>query len=468
MKNYFLFLMAFVLMLSFFSCSQDDPVEEDIRKEVMVTATFRGLSSSVTPRALDNSWETGDAIGLFMKGVNTNLSEDALAYNVKYTTTGSTAFKNLSESKVYFPFDKSKVDFISYYPYKENLNGLTYPVDVSDQSSLSAIDLMYSDNAKGANSTNENVNVEFEHQLSNVIVSVDIGDTGKEPTDFSVKITNVNTKASFSLANGLISDAKAIGDVSFNVDATNTKAQAILLPDIDLTDNTLVVTIDESSYLYDLSKSNPDKSFEKSKKYEFELTLRAGQGPDLDGLTATIKDWIATVPENGFADEIPITGGDEGGKTEPDEGETPLDPDAGGEDGDPQTGPVEGDGTQENPYTIAQSINLTEGSGVWIKGYIVGGYKTSNLADFTSETSSVFEFTAALADVKSETLIDRILPVDIEKAPRDLYKKINLKDNPLNMDKEILLKGDVTFFGKEPKKVKITNIKSVLLNGIEL
>ena len=465
MKNYFLFLMAFVLMLSFFSCSQDDPVEEDIRKEVKVTATFRGLSSSVTPRALDNSWETGDAIGLFMKGVNTNLSEDALAYNVKYTTTGSTAFKNLSESKVYFPFDKSKVDFISYYPYKENLNGLTYPVDVSDQSSLSAIDLMYSDNAKGANSTNENVNVEFEHQLSNVIVSVDIGDTGKEPTDFSVKITNVNTKASFSLANGLISDTKAIGDVSFNVDATNTKAQAILLPDIDLTDNTLVVTIDETSYLYDISKCTPGKSFEKAKKYVFNLTLRAGEGPDLDGLTATIKDWIATVPENGFADEIPITGGDEGGKTEPDEGETAPDPDAGGEDGDPQTGPIEGDGTQENPYTISQAMNLTAREGVWIKGYIVGGYKNSSFNTFTTGTSNTSELYVGLADLSSEINWENILQIDFYDDYNNFGDRITLKNNPENIKKTLLLKGSVKIV---LGKVKMISVKSAYLDLVEL
>lgn len=87
MRNYFLCYLAIATLLSFISCSQDDPAEEDVRKEVKVTATFKGLSAArnATTRVTDNSWENVDAIGLFMMKSGVALDQDALANNVKYT-----------------------------------------------------------------------------------------------------------------------------------------------------------------------------------------------------------------------------------------------------------------------------------------------------------------------------------------------------------------------------------------------
>lgn len=463
MKNY-LFLISFLSMLTTLSCSQDDPVEEDIRKEVKVTATFNSLSSSDNIRTVGNSWETGDEIGLFMKSVNTNLSQDALAYNVKYTFANGNTFINSTNNKVYYPFNNEKVNLISYYPYRELLNGFSYEVNIANQSDLSAIDLMYSNNLNSVNSTNESVNFEFEHQLTKVILIINSGDTGKELTDLNVRITNINTKASFSLVDGSMCDEDVLDDVFFNIDINKSKAQAILLPDDDLTDNTLVVTINGTLYLYDLSESNPEKSFEKSKKYVFNLTLRGCQVIDLDGLTATIKDWGETIPEDVFADEIPISGGDEGTAPDPGEGEIDPKPDTGEEDS--ATDPVDGDGSLEEPYTISQAMNLSPRKGVWIKGYIIGGYDSGSLKNLTSDVSIATDQSVALAEIQSESLLENTLPVDFSVGNLDqpFRGELNFKDNADKIGRSVLLMGDIAPCGYAPQRTGLINIKNTYID----
>ena len=439
MKSYYLCLMAIVSLLGFSSCSKDDASEKDVRKEVKVTATFNGLSvsSGVTTRAVDNSWEAGDAIGLFMKEAGATLTQDALANNVKYTTDGGVDFTNRSASKVYFPFNKEKVDFISYYPYRSQLNGLIYNVDVSDQKDLTAIDLMYTDSVKAVNSSAESINLDFKHQMTKVVLIINAGDTRNDLVPFTAKITNVYRKASFILSNGLITDETDAGDVVFNSDV-NARAEAVILPDDDLTNSELIVTIGDVSYSYNLDKTTPGRTFDKSKKYEYSLSLRAGQGSDLGGLTATITDW-ETVKEDIIVDEIPKADAD-GGNTEPGEGENPVGP----EEGDAPVPPVEGDGTQENPYTIAQAINLEPLSKVWIKGYIVGWLES--FEKLKTETGlNALSGNFALSDFPDSVSIETFLPVDLLKSAggSEMQNKLNLNHSPDNLGREVLLQCNI-------------------------
>ena len=466
MRSYYLYLFAIVSLLGFSSCSKDDASEKDVRKEVKVTATFNGLSVSggVTTRAVDNSWEAGDAIGLFMKEAGATLTQDALANNVKYTTDGGVDFTNRSASKVYFPFNKEKVDFISYYPYRSQLNGLIYEIDVSNQSDLPAIDLMYADNVEAVNSSAESINLDFKHQMTKVVLIINAGDTRNDLVPFTAKITNVYRKASFILSNGLITDETDAGDVVFNSDV-NARAEAVILPDDDLTNSELIVTIGDVSYSYNLDKTTPGRTFDKSKKYEYSLSLRAGQGSDLGGLTATITDW-ETVKEDIIVDEIPKADAD-GGNTEPGEGENPVGP----EEGDAPVPPVEGDGTKENPYTIAQAIALEKGTWKWVKGYIVGSYPSS-FDSFTAETgANASRMNLALADYPDDKSTVKYFPVELlsTKAGSAFQQKLNLNNNPINLRKAVLIQGDFKEWTQNStSRISFRNLNAVFLEGIEI
>ena len=101
------FLLAFVVMLVFVNCSKENSIDQEIGKEVKVTASLKCLSSdrNVSTRVTNKSWEIDDAIGLFMINSGVALDQSALAINVKYTSDGSEVFSNPTQDKIYFPFN---------------------------------------------------------------------------------------------------------------------------------------------------------------------------------------------------------------------------------------------------------------------------------------------------------------------------------------------------------------------------
>ena len=439
MKSYYLCLMAIVTLLSFSSCSEENSTENDVRKEVKVTATFSGLSASgiVTTRAVDDGWEVGDAIGLFMKKAGTTLEYPVLADNVKYTTDGSLAFENLSENKVYYPFDKSNVDFIAYYPYTENITDFIYKVDVSDQSKLANIDLMYSNNVTAKNYTTESINLDFKHQLTKVVLKIAENNSDNTTGDFTAKITNAQKNANFSLVDGTLTVGDELADISFNVDNTAKTAEAILLPDTNLTNKEFLITIGDISYSYSLNKSVDIKSFDPATKCEYSITIEPNSGRVLSNVTATITDWI-TVTEDIIADEVPIADAG-GGNTEPGGEVTPPVP----EESDDPVLPVDGDGTEKSPYTIAQAIKLKPLSKVWVKGYIVGSY-TGSFNTFTDEiSSSTRAVNLALANLSNDEDQDTYLPVDLTNCADGVQNKLNLQNNPNNLGRQISIKCNI-------------------------
>ena len=122
--------------------------------------------------------------------------------------------------------------------------------------------------------------------------------------------------------------------------------------------------------------------------------------------------------------------------------ETPDTPD------DPNT-PVEpgtGTGAEDAPYSVGQVIGGAAGTDVWTKGYIVGYVPEKLLSEAVfgaPATSATNIIIADAADVKDVSLC---IPVQLPAG--DVRSKLNLKDNPDNLGKEVALKGNIeAYFG---------------------
>ena len=122
-------------------------------------------------------------------------------------------------------------------------------------------------------------------------------------TGLTAEITNVYTKASFSLVNGTISNENEIKNVSFKVNVDGKSAQAILLPTTSLDSMILVLTLDCISYSFNLAISKEISSFDKSTKHILNVTLKPGQ-VEIKEVTTNIEDWIDGGTEDITADEI--------------------------------------------------------------------------------------------------------------------------------------------------------------------
>ena len=261
-------------------------------------------------KASGTTWASGDQIGIYMKTNGTALA-DAAVQNRQYVTDdrGNISAASAAEA-IYYP-EEGTADFVAYYPYTANVSGTTVPVDVSNQSDLAAIDLLYSNNATGVSASTNAVNLGFSHQLANVVLTINADATIPTTVGLEAAVSGVPTSATFDLATGTLNVAQTTGTVNFQVNAAGTKAEAILVP-ASLTNAQLQLTVAEKT----VSVPLPASALEAGKSIDFPVNVTNSGGTIYVSFgTATITDWTTTTGgtinvDLGDAEE---GGGEEGG-----------------------------------------------------------------------------------------------------------------------------------------------------------
>lgn len=425
-------VLAIFGMLSLTSCMQDHPSPSDVQKEIKVSASIEGATIPGVKTRVTEKWDDEDAIGLFMKKSGTSLSTSSLAVNAKYYTNGGGNFSPAPSNEIYFPFNNDIVDFIAYYPYKDDLEGLNYPVDVSNQSNLSDIEFLYSDDMKEKSASDENVDLTFKHQLSTVILDISMVDGfQKDLIGLTVDITNVNTKASFSLVDGKFKDESDPKSVSFNMSSDGSKAKALLLPTASLDNKSLVFSLDDVIYTCDLSTAEEIDSFNKSTIQILNIALKPGENPKIVNVKVNIEDWIDGKTEDLIAEEN-STYTPPGKPAEGDEDDE--------EDLNEEDDQYMGDGSYGRPFTVEQVQIINPAKDKWVKGYIVGYYALSSKSSLNK--NPVNQNNVAIADSPMETNPEQTFKINFDS---NVYvgDPINLKNNPENKSKMAYFRGDI-------------------------
>lgn len=104
-----------------------------------------------------------------------------------------------------------------------------------------------------------------------------------------------------------------------------------------------------------------------------------------------------------------------------------------------------GDGTADDPFTVTDILSGATGTGVWVKGYMVGAvtdksYDSALLGSDQSTTTNVL-----IAADPQESSTARCVPVQLPYG--DVRQKVNLVDNPGNYQAIVILRGNIeTYF----------------------
>lgn len=286
MRNFkILFLIMSTLVFALYSCSNDDDtINERNQKYVEFTGSIE-TNLRLATRAQATSWDTGDAIGVYMKDASGFVGT---AENIRHTTPGNGAF-TAATAGIEFPADGSNVDFIAYYPHQTTITSYIYPINIANQAPLSAIDLLYSNETTSVNKTTPTVGLNFKHQLSQLILSVSAGDGITSLTGLTASIKDLTTNGSFNISTGAItigSTKSTISGVTNVTSATTATVNAILVPGQNL--NTGKVTFAINGKIWDWTPSSMD--LESGKKYTYNISLTQ-TGIVVLNPNATIEDW---------------------------------------------------------------------------------------------------------------------------------------------------------------------------------
>lgn len=194
MKKHLLTALALVALAS---CTKSESVEIEYDDELKIT-------SGIATRVVDQTWESGDAIGVYMteKGSTTAYIGKA---NTQYSTTSDDTSADFSvvspDAPLYYP-QSGNVDIMAYYPYVSGVTVGAYPLDVTTQTPSKSIDLMIATESDVVKSKDD-VELTFDHKLSKVVITLAPADnsglTINDLKSMSVVLSGTIAKASYEL-----------------------------------------------------------------------------------------------------------------------------------------------------------------------------------------------------------------------------------------------------------------------------
>lgn len=300
MKNQnILFASTITLFVMSSACKKDNPTEPVLPETRTAVQFSSSINGQIKTKALNDTWETNDAIGVFMK-TGTGLA-NVIAANKSYNTTGNGEFKaSTTDQTLYYPENGSSVDFLAYYPFKQSLSNNIYPVDISNQNTQSTIDLLYANNATGLSKTSTAANLVFTHQLSKIEFTVKTGAGVNDLNGLTTSIAGLNTKADFDLASGVLSNQTQLSDITAKTGIRNTAvvSEMIILPVADASGKQVTFSLPAGKFKLTLPANT---KFEQGKKYTYEIELKNDGTvvPVAVALSATITNWT-NVPSGSY------------------------------------------------------------------------------------------------------------------------------------------------------------------------
>lgn len=252
------------------------------------------INTSVDTRVIDNSFEKGDNIGLFVVNYNADGSAGTLnatgnhVNNMKYTYNGTWT----PASPTYWKDNTTHADFYLYYPYTGSIgdvNAMPWNVnaDQSTSEKYKSADLLIGKTTNVA-PTETAVKIDAKHVMSQMVVSLKPGNGFTEESlgkaKISVKINRLKTQATANLVTGKLT---AKGN---NADLTPLKEEgynykALIIPQAVGEGKLITVNVDGRDY--QLKKAANFTAFEAGKKHKFTVTLSKTS----NGVNVNITKW---------------------------------------------------------------------------------------------------------------------------------------------------------------------------------
>lgn len=243
------------------------------------------LSTDISTKVTDSSYETGDMIGLYVvnyiDGVQGSLANSGNHLdNTKFTYSNS---EWNPDNEVYWKDQTTAADFYCYYPYTSTVSDVTalafrVKEDQSTLGNYKASELLWG-KTTGATPSEDPVKITTRHALSNIIVYVTPGNGYTEETlaeeDIAVTITGVKTEAHLNLATGSVTASGDLKDITPYKESSYWRA--LVVPQDIIGTEIIRVTIGDN--VYSLTQK---VTFEPNKQHKCTVKVnKIGEGVNI-------------------------------------------------------------------------------------------------------------------------------------------------------------------------------------------
>lgn len=282
-------LLGIVLSLSILqSCQNDETniIQNEVNNKGITFSSI--IDDAQNSRAYDTSWEANDVIGVFMLA---NSDKNVLATNIPYVTSKGDGYFVSQNSPIYYPEGKITVDFIAYYPYSEAISDHTnYPIDLSNQTAQSAIDLMTAVNLTNRELGSTQGNLQFKHLLAKLVLNLK-STSGSSLKGIKASISGLKVKGTADLSDGNITSSGEATTFSLFINEEATQAEAILLPQALSGNLKIKLELNGQSKEIDTQISS---SIEQGNKYIYNVNVNYQGGEITTDPQAKYTRWTET------------------------------------------------------------------------------------------------------------------------------------------------------------------------------
>ncbi|MDE5773624.1 MAG: fimbrillin family protein [Muribaculaceae bacterium] len=280
MKKYI--LLAIVVTLLTACSSEDAPVDGRI------AACFSGtIGTDVISRAVDESWNTGDSIGISMSGRYAN---------IKYSTENADGI--FTGDPMYFRNKRDAVSISAYYPFTGTDGTSPGVIDVSTgierqtPAEQPKFDFLYArlDNVTGSA---PDINLAFKHQMCKLTLIFRNGNGGTDVSKInSYRIDGLVLDGSFNTATG---ECAAKNTSAAPIEMTPAVAHNVRLPYLILfpqsVEKVTVRITDTEEQEYSCELNFPDNRLVSGNHYVYTIVVKK---TSLNVEQSTITDWTET------------------------------------------------------------------------------------------------------------------------------------------------------------------------------
>lgn len=292
-----------VAMLAMAACSKDEPRNYRGDRPLEFSSTILGDTQT---RAQDNYWNTGDNIGVYMMSqAGGTIAQHATHHNIRHTTVAADGkfVASVPAEAIYLREDSAPVSFVGYYPWTDAITaGHEYPVDLSDQTDITKIDLLHA-KLDSHNVGNTTPKLTFSHKLAKVVFNIrDLRAAPQSLQGLTVTVKGMDTKALFSLDAGSIVSSSTPGDIPAKIAVTGTTAtaRALVIPKNAVT-YSIEVTLpgDEESSIFTFN----DRIYQPGERHNYIVNITDG---DADPELILIDGEGSISPWNDIDEDEPI------------------------------------------------------------------------------------------------------------------------------------------------------------------
>lgn len=314
-------LICSIALLS--ACDKEIAGSQLQRKE---QASFRAtIGDHSKTRMTGDSWETGDSIGIYALKNGQSISSEGIfdsKANIKYIATGGDNNFSAAKESVGITFSNMILDFIAYYPYQSSITDNKVSINVSDQSNIGSIDLLYSNNAKEKSIDSSTVDLQFDHMLSMIVINLEAGDGLTALTGLKTNISGLKTNGTFNLNNKEIVLGEKTEIISANMSTDGKTVSAILIPGQDMKNAKIEFKIGNNTFEW----QPKNQTLKSGERYKYKLKLTAAGKVILS--SSSISSWKdSEIIEEGDIIVKPENGGNGDGEETNPEPEPDPDPD---------------------------------------------------------------------------------------------------------------------------------------------